>query len=351
MTENLINYYGPILKKYNLKADFIEEFGKVKKVYTQNGVFALKTISAKRALEFPTIIRKLYQSGYTKIVPIHATIDNHFLTLYDNKYHYLMPWYRNELGKERDDRHQLLFKELARLHSYSSKEFEVQEEEISEHYQFHVKQWDNRKEFLEAFITKCENKWYMSPFELQYCTIYHDTVQGSNFAYMKLEEWYEKVKETKKNRTVINHGKPSVRHFLFDQNGSGYFCNLEDSKLGTPVNDLVLFFYRTLHTYPIQSYDCFEWFSTYRKYYPLKEEELLLFLSYMAFPEPIYRCVYKYENSKNSLSERQFVASLQRAYWQLKNIEFFLTTIVEDERRRKEQEELELNQEENQSHT
>ena len=352
MTENLIKYYGPILERYNIpKPDFIEENGKVKKVSTKNGIYALKSISTREAKQFPTIISKLYHKGFTRIVPLYSTRENHYITQYDNKYHYLMPWFSNELRKERDERHQMLFRELAKLHTYSAMESAIKESDVTEHYQFLTNQWEKQLTFLEKFVTNCEEKWYMSPFELQFCTFYHEMVQAGNFARVKLDEWYEMMKEKKKVRTVLNHGKVSVKHFLFDEKGNGYFCNFEKAKMASPINDLVSFYYRTLHTYPVQSYECLDWLSTYRKYFKLKEEELTLLLSYMTFPEPLYRCALNYSSKNRNKSERQYVRELQISYWQMKNIEFIVTALVEEERRIKELELQEQLQQEEQSHT
>jgi spore coat protein YsxE len=163
-------------------------------------------------------------------------------------------------------------------------------------------------------------------------------MRASDFALRKLEEWKELVSEKKKYRTVFTHGKPSLQHFLYNIEGQGMFINFENSSHLPPIYDLLYFFYRSCKTYPIQTDDRFQWFQTYRKHFPLTEEELTLFIAKLSYPEKLYSVVTNYRTNKKSKNEIKHVQHLQRAYWQMKNIEFFLTNIVMYEQKKKEQE-------------
>ncbi|WP_240256510.1 spore coat protein YsxE [Ferdinandcohnia quinoae] len=327
------------MKQYKLEPHFIEEYRNVKKVFTNKGVFALKSARKISNTQFPSMIQMLYQKGFTRVVPIIPTIDGSYLVFQENQYHYLMPWLNNSIVDERDDRHHLLFKELAKMHQYSLNEIQqAKTNDIYHHYENITKQWDERDGYLESFVIESEKKWYMSPFELLFCTYYHEISLASKYARSQLDKWYELSEETKSFRTVLTNGKVSITHFLFDEHGKGYLSNFEKASYASPINDLISFYYRTLKTFPILCDDCFGWFQTYRSHFPLKEEEIYLFLSYLTYPEPIYRCVQNYKNKKEKKSEQEYVRLLQKAYWLNKNIEYFSMKIVEEEQRKKDQE-------------
>ena len=57
------------LQNYQLELEFYEDFGKVKKVYTNNGIFAVKTIKANGGFDFIKNVQTLYQNGYNRIPP------------------------------------------------------------------------------------------------------------------------------------------------------------------------------------------------------------------------------------------------------------------------------------------
>lgn len=347
------NRFGPILKEYNIHPLFIEEHGNVKKVFTNRGTYALKTIKNKLNAQFPTLLQFLYKQGYTRAVPIFPTLDGRYVVNNDNQYYYLMPWLENITPNEREDRHQELFKELARLHLYSAQEIPMKEKDnITKHYETIKNEWDSRDHYFEAFVQECEKKWYMSPFELMFCTYYYETSLASKYARAQLDKWKELMDERDSYRTVLTNGNVSITHFLYDETGKGYLTNFENAKMASPINDLVGFYYRTLKTYPILCDDCFKWFQIYRSYFPLKEDEIYLFLSYLTYPEPIFKVVHNYITKPNKKSEQEYVKLLQRAYWLNKNIEYFASKIVEEEQRRKElEEQLKQQQEQQETHT
>ncbi|MFT4416499.1 spore coat protein YsxE [Fredinandcohnia humi] len=338
--------FGPILRYYNVKPSHIEDYGSIKKVVTEKGIFALKTISKAVNQQFPTLVQHLFQQGYTRAVPIYPTVDGRYLVFYDQSYHYLMPWLTNN-SNQRSDRHQELCKELARMHLSTLRKHKLEDgKEITAYYEKVVNKWDETSQYLESFVEAAEKKWYMSPFELQVCTYFHEANLASRFSRTQFDKWYETILEKKSYRTALTHGKVSINHLLFDDYGKGYFTNFERATFANPIHDLVDLNYRRLKTYPLLCDDCVTCYETYRTHFSLRDEEVSLFLSFLTYPEPIYRCVRIYEENKHK-TEREHVQLLQRAYWLIKNIEYVSVKILEAEGQRKEQKET--NEEE--SHT
>lgn len=334
-SENQWQDIESILDNYSLKVQYCEKFGTIDKIYTDKGVFALKNIQPHSGMDFIRNVQMLYQRGYNRIVPIYITMDGRYGVLYNGRLHYLMPWLANAESGERNEKHKQMFRELARMHTLSVKDVSVKKEERESHYDKTIEQWTKQKEFLEEFVEKCERNWYMSPFQLMYCSYFVDISQALSYSVKKLNEWYEKSKDDTKLRTVVTHGKLSTQHFLFDDRGYGYFINFENAKVAPPHYDLLPFLVRSSKTYPVQSNDCIDWLYTYFKFFSFKEEEMLLFVSYLAHPGYMIRIVEDYHRNPSKQSELKFVQQLQRNYWLLKNIEYIVMRIEEIEQQKK----------------
>lgn len=332
--DNALSETAGILKHYGIKPYYVEDHGKIKKVYANSGTYALKQIDPHKGIDFIRQVQFLYQKGYNRIVPIFPTGDGRYAVYERNRLYYLMPWLLNDEKENRDERPVQMFRELARMHTLSSRELEISQEAREEHYENTIKQWEKDEEFLEGFIEACEEEWYMAPFQLTFCLYYNNIRQAMGFAKEKLESWREKTKDQKKARMVQLHGYLSTEHFLYDEKGYGYFTNFERSRVGSPIQDLLPYLSRHLKTRLKRADDAVEWVSTYLTYFPLKEDERLLFLSYLAYPTGMLRTAEAYFMQKTKQDERKSVQRLQRQYWHLKNTEYVAMRLEEIERQK-----------------
>jgi spore coat protein YsxE len=341
MTTQLRYKYQSLLKEYGIEVDYIEDLGSIKKIHSNHGMLALKKtkLPASHLLQYENNLKFLQYKGYGFAVPIYRTSAGaYFVFDQEQSAYYLMPWLVANDEEERNDHAFKLFKQLGELHSRTVKEEKMTSDNVEILLGELTAKWKSRKEELKLFVESCEDKIYMSPFELYYCTYFQEMMRASDFALRKLDEWNELITEKKKYRTVFTHGKPSFQHFLYNIEGQGMFINFENARHLPPIYDLLYFFYRSCKTYPIQTDDRFQWFQTYRKHFPLTEDELTLFIAQLSYPEKMYNVITTYRTNQQSKSEIKHVQSLQRAYWQMKNIEFFLTHIVMFEEKKKEQE-------------
>lgn len=326
---NRLAALAPILENYQLEPYFVEDFGNVYKVYANKGTFALKKIPPNNGADFIRHLQTLYQMGFNRIVPVYPTADGRYAVLHNQNLYYLMPWLPNDEKENREQRHQQLFRELARMHTLSAKEITVKKEERTEHYEKTIQQFEKNQEFLEGFIEECEQKTYMAPFELLFCLYYNEINQALRFSKSKFEEWYEATKDQDKARMVINHGKISIEHFLYDERGYGYFVNFEKAGYGSPIHDLLPFLSRTLKTQPKRNDEVVEWVYYYYKYFPFKADEKLLFYSYLTYPISIIQVVEGYYRRPEKRKELRLVQQLQRQYWYLKNTEYVTMKMAE----------------------
>ncbi|WP_071395937.1 spore coat protein YsxE [Bacillus tuaregi] len=327
-----------LLRSYRIEPYFVEDMGNIHKVYSNHGIFAFKKINPQHGIDFIRHVQTLYQKGYNRIVPIYPTLDGRYAVLDENHLYYLMPWLSNEEKRDPFESQQQLFRELARLHSISAREIKVNKEERTVHYEKTKAELEQEEEFLDELLDACERKIYMSPFELLFCTYYHTVKQALFFSKQKLNDWYEGTKEKEKARIVIVHGNMAIDHFIFDEKGYGYFINFEKADIGAPIHDLLPFMARSLKGYLKQSEEMVDWLYTYFKYFPLKEDEMQLFLSYLAHPGNLIKNARRFFQEGKKRNERKAVQKLQRDYWYLKNTEYIVFRIDEIERQKKQEE-------------
>ena len=138
---NRLTIIDNLLQNYGIKPTFVEPLGNISKIYSHNGVFALKKIDAHHGIDFIRYVQSLYQNGYNRIVPIYPTYDGRYAVQYQQHLYYLMPWLSNE---QKGDRLRL-FRELARLHTISAHEMEISAEDRKEHYEKMIAELENKR--------------------------------------------------------------------------------------------------------------------------------------------------------------------------------------------------------------
>ncbi len=329
---------APVLRQYGIQPDFVESYGRVYKVYSKTGQYALKKIDSNTGTGFIRNVQYLFQRGFNRMVPVYPATDGRYAILEKGSLYYLMPWLPNGYKANRSDESQQFFRELARLHTLSAAEVDIGKEDRERHYEAVVKQWEKDEEFLDGFIESCENEWYPSPFQMLFCQYYQDIRQAMGYSRRKLDDWKENTAELTKARMVMLHGKSSLDHFVFDERGYGYFINFEGSTNGSPIRDLLPFFAERLRVRPRKVEEHVEWLSTYQKHFPLREDEKLLFKSYMAYPSAIIRSAQSYHAKERNVFELRAVQKFQKLYWQLKNTEYVVMRVEEIEKQRGEAE-------------
>lgn len=333
MDRELRERYTPILHSYQLQVEHIEEYGNVVKVHTSQGPYALKKLPLMRRHRGDIIkhIQFLYEKGFTHFAPIYHSKDGRHI-LSDEAYnYYLMPWLEHGEGDgEENDHYHKMLQTLGLLHQKTVREENITEEQIEHHVTNMQARWEKDGELLEQFLIECESKWYMSPFELQYCTYYHYVSRAHEFANKQLAQWHEAMKEQEKTRVSFVHGNVSMNHFLFDHHRNGYFISFERSHFTTPVQDLIQFYSRSFRTYPIVRSDRYEWYQKYQGSFPFSKEEHLLFRAYLTYPSPFVEQLRMYMKARKSRSEHSELGNtkgLQQSYWLVSNIEYFISQL------------------------
>lgn len=321
-----------ILRLYQLTPTHLEQYKNVIKIYDRQGVYALKRVTPRNDYrnQLLTSMQLLYQKGFRHVLPMYHTTDGRYIVSGRDYFYYVTPWVDDIFGKnERDDHYHSMLRNLAKMHKKTEETIEIDTEQVTEHYESIKEKWEDDKRILEQFADDCEQRWYMSPFELQYCSTIHQVLRAQGFAMMQLDQWYENMKEKEKSRVSLIHGNLSIRHYIVDYQDKGYFISFERSTMGNPIQDLVIFYTRSLYTYPVTREDRYEWFQTYNKENPLSRDEKKLLLGYVTYPQKIINAVVAYQNKVRDWNELEYSQHFQKATWLLNNMEYFISKIQE----------------------
>ncbi|WAA11593.1 spore coat protein YsxE [Fervidibacillus halotolerans] len=315
-----------ILNHYQIRPYEIEKKGKVYKISSREGMFALKKTTVQQFQRFLFHLQYLNNQGFYQFIPILPTISGTYAVNYGDELFYLMPWFSE---KKDENIMEKLFRELGRLHTLSVKEWKIDQEMVENHYHRTKEKWEGEVGFLEAFIDLCENKWYMSPFEWKFVEYFYEFRKAYDYAFHQLHLWKDEIEREGIIRSVLIHGNSGKDHFLFSDQGKGYFISWEKSRFSSPFFDVLPLLKQTLHTYPFHCDQCLHWLDAYFKYFPLKTEEERLMKGYLAQPGFIISTIQSYQTTQERNKEYIFTRRLTKHYWLLKNTEYVVMKLEE----------------------
>lgn len=312
-----------VLNEYRIHATYIEHItDRVAKVHTEKGTYALKNAVIKELGDFSRFHSMLIETGFKYYIPIYPTAENHLYVQRGEEIYYLMPWVPRNMRDDQNHMHLELFQAVGNLHQRTKKEWTFEQANYEKLYEATIEKWEKDEQLFEQFVERSEKSWYMSPFELQVIMYFNETKQAYHFAKEKFQDWYEAIKENPIARGVLNHGHLSPSHLVKDDQNQYYLINFERSQFASPVHDLITFLHRKLTSFPVQCDECVQWLDKYEQIFPLSEAENKMFLSYLAYPTPIFQIVKQYEEREGKRSERDYCQRLIRRYWLMKNCEY-----------------------------
>ena len=192
------------------------------------------------------------------------------LIYYDNDV-YIYPYIesiKNPINQKASD----LIKLDALLHNKTVYYKDVSLDEIKELYEKLKKDINYSEEYYENLIEKIESNIYMSPSYYMIARNYSSIISCINFCKYNLDNWYDIVKEKKKQRIVLNYNNMDINHVIKDDNV--YLISWNKALWKMPIYDFIDFYKN--------SYDKYDFTFLYREYlkkFPLyKEEKILLFV-------------------------------------------------------------------------
>ncbi|WP_332629253.1 spore coat protein YsxE [Halalkalibacter flavus] len=315
--------YDSVLFYYDLYPQSVEDFGKIKKVTTNHGVYALKetTMGKQQADGFIHALRKLTKLGYKKAIPILPTKYGEYTISTGTHTYYLMPWMETNEYTAKESQEQKLASQLGIIHRLTVKTQPFVKENVEEAYQQLLHRWEMRQLELKRFADQAEQKTYMSPFELTFITHAFMLDQMAEAAKGHLKKWYDKCLEKEKYRTVLCHGRVNRSHSFFSPENEPLLLNFERAGIDTPSRDLASFCrYSFKYAYWVEE-EVLQWFMNYERHLPLLEEEKHLICAYLNFPEPIAFAVDSYVASKGSMREFEHVQRLEKRLTSMRRVQ------------------------------
>lgn len=324
---------GPVLFQYDLYPEKILQIGKVKKIYTQHGDFALKesSMSIEQAEWFTHVIRRLERINYKQFVPVLPTKYGDYTVPFQGKVYYLQPWFQETTTIPDERKELILFQQLGKLHGLTDKQQEFAKESLEKSYQDLLKRWEKRKLEIEHYADEAERKTYMSPFELTFLTHFNRMLALVEEAKTYLEQWYDTCMEKERFRAVLCHGKLDRSHMYYHPNGYGYLFNLEKAILDTPSRDLAISFRKSFQYTMWDETQGANWLESYESFFKLEEEEKFLFASYLCYPELIFQSVDHYRTRNGSISELQYVQILEKRIITMSRVHQFIRQTLMNE--------------------
>lgn len=250
-----------LIRDNNLKVNRYSKNGKIIIVETENKKYVIQPKNPKNEI-FNYLINRNFKY-YPSIID------------YDDKYELIE--YIDEIDIPKEQKINDLINFVALLHSKTTYYKEI---DVSDYKKLYEDLRNNVVYLLEYYndiITIIDSKIYPSPWE--YLLARNISLFFSNLKYCEdeIDAWYKMVEDSKKIRVSVIHNNLKLDHFL--QNEANYLISWDKSRIDIPIFDLY-----KLYLNNFDNFDFSNILINYQKKYPLKKEELKLFLILINMP-------------------------------------------------------------------
>ncbi|MDD3452874.1 MAG: hypothetical protein PHN42_01165 [Bacilli bacterium] len=246
-----------ILKKYDLKPKSYRKIGETTLIESDN----IKYIIKKKKRDNKEIFDYLKSRNFYYYPKIVNEDENYEITEYIEQID--MPNEQKILD---------MIDLISLLHNKTTYYKEVDIEDYKKIYEDITNNINYLFSYYNDLITLIETKTYMSPSE--YLLARNISIVFDNIALCKdkINNWYELVKNLRRQRQVVLHNNLQIDHFL--KNDEKYLISWDKAKIDMPIFDL----YKLYKKHGL-NYDFEVILRRYEQNYPLlKEEKELLFI-------------------------------------------------------------------------
>ncbi len=293
--EALKEIYKPFRYTLNKKAIILE---------TSSGNFVVK--------EKPDIdIKNLYT------YLISRDFDNYVPLIDENRTDVNVYQYVDDISMPVEQKAMDMINVVANLHNKTTYFKEVTEDTYKEIFETVSSNINYIKEKYNKLFNEIEGEIYMSPSHYLLIRNSSKIVAAISFCESELENWYELVKDTRKQRVALIHNNLELDHFK--KGDRSVLISWEKSKIDSPILDLINFYQKE---YLNISFD--EVFKQYCQRYPLDESEKKLFFIITSIPKDIELTNHEFSNCKKIREILDYIyktESLARPYYTEDKIE------------------------------
>lgn len=136
-----------------------------------------------------------------------------------------------------------------------------------------------------------DNEIYMAPSHYLLVLNISKIYSALIFCRNELDNWYELIKNSTRQRVAFIHNNLELDHLLYDD--KPYLISWDKSKVDLPIYDLIHLYEKYYRKIDFEII-----FNTYQKKYPLTREELKLFFIMISIPKKIEFRNDEFENIK-----------------------------------------------------
>ncbi len=257
-----MNDFRTTITKYNLKPYKYKYINKACVIYTDHGNYVMKR---KRRSDKDKLYDYLLAKNFSFFLyPENDLSDEHELYTYID-----------EVELSQDEKAKDLMLILSEMHNRTTAYKNINLDKIKEIYEDKL----NTIDYLAKYYNDLEEVFmmhiYNSPEE--YLLLKNMDKISNTLQYSKLilEEWYNNITKTKKERTTLIHNHLSLDHFIDGRDAK--LINFDYAEYNSPIYDFVYFYKKHYKELDMESL-----YKIYRhKFMLTKEEELLLFVELM----------------------------------------------------------------------
>ena len=193
---------------------------------------------------------------------------------------YVLYEYLKDYNISDDERAIELINLVSLLHSKTTRYNSVSIDDYKKIYE----EIDNKIDKLYSYYSDLneliEQEIYMSPSNYLLVRNISKIYSSLNYCKNELDNWYELVKDNKKERVALIHNNLSLDHLIRNENS--YLISWDKFKFDNPIYDLYNFYKSNYEKVEFSSL-----LELYQKRYPLKQNELKLFFILISLPDKI----------------------------------------------------------------
>lgn len=309
--ESGANVLRRVLFYYGLEPLAIQQHGRRFQVFTRDKVYSLKKVATEDRVHGALQTQNKLLSLSLNVLPLLTTTKGlHYVTV-DGEIYYLTYWL-DDIPFSIERKSDMLIDYLSYIHRATAELEPIENvKKIDEGLELIKRYWQERLDWLTAFVYRADHRIYPSPFEQLVVAHYAIFVQKTHRAIQRLETWREHVKKTPMQRLVQCLGKPDPSHLIFHAGGLTAI-NLEYAGIDTPLRDLATMF-DSPHFY---SRDWVRALNIYETTFSLRSIEKELLIGFLHYPGSIFETVKAYESAESVDREWPFIEQFERVHHQ-----------------------------------
>lgn len=274
--------------------------------------YALKKSKVDKEIikHWEAIYRFSISNQLSAVLPVYITEEGKLYYEYNQEIYYVSPWIDipNEIRSTQwiTD----FYTTLARLHSNTKKEHQVDMENISEQFQSFQSYCHEMRNSFMSLIRQFERNQYMSPIELLICSQFRDV----ELAFIEIDKRIQRFIHDHEDGKITWTSCLCHRNLKKAHIKGTFFINWESARYDQPTMDLIQFFDNEIGRFNPQSNQFIDLFSTYMEINKLTLHELQYFSIYMLSPINYIRTIQDYVLGQRNETMIESMKNIQHEY-------------------------------------